>query len=218
MLEQLWTWIQHNADGLTAIANVLMLLIWLLYLELFFRQYRRARRPYLEIQHGQGSDMTSVCLLVNVGKELFDVKSVIVEVAGDGKRASFQVSDYRCISQEDEGVAQILRQGPLQPRGLIVIGRFEDLIRGRTTDPDGRRVALQLGIPSQDAESIEIRCVALHSGRLVGARRRFFVRDRENHRAIRPEGNYTRQLTSRWRRNQLERWLGEAVGDHARVR
>jgi hypothetical protein len=219
MPEQLWTWIQNNANALAAVANILMVLIWLAYLELFFRQYRRARRPYIEIQHGQGSEVSSVCLLVNMGKELFDVKSVIVEVTGNGKRASHQVSDYRRVSQEDQNVPQILRQGPLKSGELIVIGRFEDLVRGPSHLPQGQAAERDTDVRFHTTESVEVRCVALHaaSGRLIGASRRFCVQHRGKQPRIHPEGVYTRQLYAGRHRKQLKRWLSEAGGDDSYV-
>ncbi len=39
-------------DYLNPISNLAMVIIWVIYLQLFLIQYRRGSRPYLVIHHG----------------------------------------------------------------------------------------------------------------------------------------------------------------------
>lgn len=50
----IWDSLQQNADGLKVLGSALTVLIWFVYLQLFYRQYRRQQCPHFVIHHAQG--------------------------------------------------------------------------------------------------------------------------------------------------------------------
>lgn len=205
-----WDWVHENANVLAGIGNLLMVAIWVVYLQLFYRQYCRQQRPQLVIHHAQGQSPTASCLLVNMSKEPVHVQCIMAEIEAADGAWSLQVTDHERISIDNPNAKQLLRQGPLQSGDFLLLGSFEEILVGKPGSQ--QHVEHRRPVPLlEGVRSIELRAVAIHgpSNQPVGARRRFVVEQQDDRASIRPEQLNTEQLVKRRDRTQLNRWLTE---------
>jgi hypothetical protein len=212
MLHQPWRWMAQNADVVAALADLLIAVIWLAYLQLFLREYLGRHRPYLVIHHAQGETLDASCLLVNMSQEIVHVQCVMACVTTAEHEYTHQVTDYRRVSADDHQIENILRQGPLQPGEYLLLGCVQDIIMGRYMNSDGEMTAASLSLRIDQVLGFEIRAVALHgpSGRVAGARRRFTVEMDGEQPLIHPQTMLTEQFLSRRKRRQVLAWLHNA--------
>lgn len=190
-------------DYITPLSSAIMALVWIVYFQLFFLQYRRNNRPYLVIHHAQNENPDALCLLVNMGKETVHVQCVQIALfTRAGEEKTMTVSEYRRIQSDDSNVHQILRQGPLQPGGYLVLGSFKNIILGR------RSKEVDPNYLFEDIVDVEIRAAVIHgpSKYPVGVRRRFTLRH-EAGSAIFPRNIYSEQLVKRKDRHEVRRWV-----------
>lgn len=190
-------------DYLNPISNLAMVIIWVIYLQLFLIQYRRGSRPYLVIHHGQNESADSMCLLVNMGKEAVHVQCVQVVVqTRDDTESLLTVTRYERVSSDDNNLRQSLRQGPLESGDFLVLGSFRDILTGACGDDSE---------PGQGIDHIRaftIRAAVMHgpSSYPVGARRRFYL-EHNGKSCVFPEYIYTEQLTKRRSKREVSRWI-----------
>lgn len=204
-----WNWLQQNSTAITALGNLLFVLIWTFYLQLFYRQYCRQQRAELVIHHAQGVTPSAGCLLVNMSQEAVHVQCVLAQVETNQAVRTFQVTDYRRLSVDDSHPEQLLRQGPLRSGDYLWLGRFEDIMRGNGSHQEQNREGEESLLPVNEIQAIELRTVVIHgpSQYSVGARRRFFVQQQDGQTRVRPEGLHTEQLSSRRHRRRVRKWL-----------
>ena len=199
-------------DSVTAISSVVMALIWVVYLQVFLRQYLRQNRPFLVIHHAQGQDPEASCLLVNMSREPVHVQFVSVKVETEESSYTLQVTDYRRLTSEDRNVHEVLRQGPLQPGGYLVLGTFEDIILGRRSElekADSSANSEDTADSLREVRCLEIRVAVVHgpSNFHIGARRRFLVENEGGFTSIRATNIHTEQLSGYRSRHTVRRWV-----------
>lgn len=207
-------WLQQYATLLTSLGNLLLVLIWAIYLQMFYRQSQRHQKAELLIHRAQGSEFSASCLLVNMSKEVVHVQCVIVKIETSEKALVHQVTDYERISDDGSDSRQQLRQGPLQSGEYLLVGRFEDMLPGARKQRERDEEHSQLPPPLDEVEAVEVRVVAVHgpSDYLVGARRRFTVEHEDGQTRIHPERLLTEQLSARRHQPQIRRWLRDSLG------
>ncbi|NMT63147.1 hypothetical protein [Marinobacter orientalis] len=192
-------------DYIGPISSAVMVVIWIVYLQLFLLQYRRNSRPYLVIHHAQNENPDALCLLVNMGKETVHVQCVqVVLHTRAGEEKTLTVTEYRRVAADDSDVHQVLRQGPLQPGGYLVLGSFRNIILGRRSE-DGDTDSDYL---FEDIVAVQIRAAVVHgpSRYPVGVRRSFRL-EHEGGPQIFPRNIHSEQLTRRRDRHEVRRWL-----------
>ncbi|MEP1216422.1 MAG: hypothetical protein ABJM11_20460 [Marinobacter sp.] len=190
-------------DYVGSISSAVMALVWLVYFQLFFFQYQRNNRPYLVIHHAQNENPDALCLLVNMGKETVHVQCVqVVMQTRNEEEKTLPVTEYRRVGADDSNVHQVLRQGPLQPGGYLVLGSFRNIILGRRSEDSDSDYLFE------DVTSVEIRAAVVHgpSRHPVGVRRRFWLRH-EGESEIFPRNIHSQQLNRRRDRHEVRRWL-----------
>jgi hypothetical protein len=201
-----------NAGTVSAVSNILMAVIWIVYLQILFIQYRRTTRPFMLIHHAHENDIDALCLFVNMSKEAIHVQSVIANIHTEEGSISRQITDYNHIPQNDQEVQIRLRQGPIKPGSYLVLGSFKNIIM----DP----VLYAKGIDAENTErvlsktkSLEI-CVAVVHGQSthhIGARRQFFVEHQAGRFIIRAHNIHTEQLISFSKRKIVRNWIESRV-------
>lgn len=186
-----------------AVSSAIMALVWIVYFQLFFIQYKRNSRPYLVIHHAQNENPDALCLLVNMGKETVHVQCVqVVLFTRAGEEKTMTVTEYRRIQADDSNVHQVLRQGPLQPGGYLVLGSFRNIILGRRSEESDSDYLFE------DIVEMEIRAAVIHgpSKYPVGVRRSFTLRH-EGGPEIFPRNIHSEQLVRRADRHEVRHWL-----------
>lgn len=162
-------------EYISPISSAVMAVIWIVYFQLFLIQYQRNNRPYMVIHHAQNENPDALCLLVNMGKETIHVQCVqVVLQTRSGEERTLTVTEYRRVGADDSNVHQVLRQGPLQPGGYLVLGSFRNIILGRRSDDSDSDSDYLF----EDVTAVEIRAAVVHgpSRYAVGVRRRFWLR------------------------------------------
>ncbi|MFW5823697.1 MAG: hypothetical protein ACOCVV_01890 [Marinobacter sp.] len=191
-------------DYIGPVSSAVMAIVWIVYFQVFFIQYKRNSRPYLVIHHAQNENPDAVCLLVNMGKETVHVQCVqLVAYTRAGEERVMTVTEYRRVGADDQSIQQILRQGPLQPGGYLVLGSFRSIILGRRSEDDDAEYLLE------DITDIELRAAFIHgpSRSPVGVRRHFVLRHEAGGTRILPHNIHSEQLTRRKDRHQVRQWV-----------
>ena len=194
-------------DYIAPVSSAIMAIVWIVYFQLFFLQYKRNNRPYLVIHHAQNENPDALCLMVNMGKEHVHVQCVqAVLTTRANERKVMTVTDYRRVSSDDTNVQQVLRQGPLQPGGFLVLGSFRNIILGRRSEESDSDYLFE------DITNVEIRAAVIHgpSRHPVGVRRSFSLKH-EGGPAIFPRNIHSEQLTGRRDLREVRRWLEEQL-------
>lgn len=201
-------WIIQHAAFLSFIANALMLGVWVAYLHLFWRSYRRQLRATVVVSRGAGAGLDSLCLVSNMSAEPIFIEGMIVIAERDGERRGAAVTNLSDIIEDAAHVRRPAREGPLKPGEYVTVGTFRDLLG--LADPAA-------GDPPQ-TEALEIWIVADFSSEadLVFARRRFRIAARGERLVLRPDGLETRRITRAAERREVEEMLQqhleEAIG------
>lgn len=194
-------------EYLTPISSAVMALVWVIYFQIFFIQYKRNNRPYLVIHHAQNENPDAMCLLVNMGKEPVHVQCVqVVTVNESGAEKVMTVTEYRRVNADDQNIQRALRQGPLEPGGYLVLGSFRNIILGNKSEDDDAMHLLE------DVAEVELRAAVVHgpSKYPIGVRRRFLLKHLAGTR-IYPRNIYSEQLIRKRDRSVVRRWLEEEL-------
>jgi hypothetical protein len=189
-------------EFLAPVSTTVMAVIWVIYLQLFFVQYRRNSRPYLVFHHAQNDNPDALCLLVNMGELPVHVQTVqAVVYFKNGESITTTVTDFERINTEQHNVQQSLRQGPLLSGGYLVLGTFRNILCGDQDESEGNRRMDQI-------EGLELRVAVIHgpSRFPVGARRSFRIEHQPQPR-IQPANIHTEQLSRKRDQNTVREWI-----------
>lgn len=197
----MWNWIASNHQVISALANIVMLFVWIAYLQVFVSSYRRQKRSNILINRGAGSGLEARCLISNMSAEAIYIDSLIATVETTEGRWSCPVTELL------EGRSDLdlkTRQGPLQAGQFVDIGSFQSLIEPVLQTAMGLRGA----VASDTLENLvafEIKVIAVHGSEdlLAGAIRRFDVIRRQNRQLLRGHAVGTQQIRSRRERGRL---------------
>jgi hypothetical protein len=192
----------NYAPLISAVASTLMLVIWGVYLDVFWRSYRRRHRAKIIIGRGEGMGPESLCLISNMGAEPIHIEGVILAAEQGGQRWHTAIAG---ISLTGGGARpkKPSREGPLKSGDYIVLGTFRDLLEAV------KRPASPVGSGGPQPDVIEICLVADLSteSELVFTRRRFLIRSHTRGIVFRPEGLETRRIRRTRERREIERIL-----------
>lgn len=203
-----------NADWISTASDVLIVLIWSFYLQLFYRDAKRGNRPCMIIHHAHGHDAEGLCLFVNMSKDPIHVQCVVAYVSGPDEYAARYVTDYRRLTHDERDIGSRLREGPIQPGGYLVLGSFKHIILGAQSE-DGEHDDWE-GL--QRFEQLQL-CIAVTHGpseRHIGVRRTFAIEHNQGRVSIRAHSIYTEQLVTRSKRKTVRRWVEESLNPEHR--
>ena len=189
-------------EYIAPISSATMAIIWVIYLQLLFIQYRRNNRPYLIFHHAQHENPDALCLLVNMGERAIHIQSVQAAIKmKSGEECEMTVTEFQRVNVMEQNVQQKLRQGPLMNGGYLILGTFRDIMEN-TAKENGINVSLN------DIETLELRAAAIHapSKHPVGARREFML-THNGKACIFPKQIYTEQLVRRRHKRKVVKWI-----------
>lgn len=210
-------WLNEHSQTLSALANAGLLLVWAVYLQLFFREYRHQRRARVLLQQSAGINKDGECILVNMSSAPVDVACILLAVEADGRTAVHTLESLATRSQalqplkkKEEAKSSLpRRRGPVSPGSSTSLGTFKNLLayaRQATRD--------QLQNEDMNIDVMDIRVVFFHwtHDKPLAARRRFYIRRGGDLIRIAPETSRTHQLVSWRQRRQAERWYLSVFG------
>lgn len=190
-------------EYVSPVSSAIMALVWVIYFQIFFIQYKRNNRPYVVIHHAQNENPDDLCLLVNMGKEPVNIQCVqaIIQTHSDTEEI-LTVTRYDRFNEGDGDTEQGLRQGPVQPGGYLVLGSFRNIILGRRSDGN------ETGNALENVRSVELRAAMIRgpSKYPIGVRRRFYLRQ-DSRAHIYPQNIYSEQLVGRRDRKEVAGWI-----------
>lgn len=211
------SWLVEHASLAANIASLLMLLVWLFYTAIFYREFRRQRRPFLILHQGRGYDLDSTCLLVNLSKEPVHVSCVLMRLQMDRGLYTKRIRDFQQITPDSDlgsrDVQTLLKQGPLTSGGFLVLGTFRELLDAALEDASRTILGYTEGIGLNEfvgvLHEITFHAVVLHGAydRPVGAARSFAVTATDSEARIRPTAPLTRQMNSSAQMREVAAWM-----------
>jgi hypothetical protein len=195
-------WIGNHAAIISAVTSVGMLIVWVIYLDLFLRSYRLQRKPHLLIKQDGTYRLESHCLISNMSEYAVDVSAVLVDV---------EWGPYACTLQPMSGSIpedSASPMTPLQAGSYLQIGTFRDFLDRAT---EAFRTQGSADMPK--VASIEVRLVAFVGAQQIprGARRRFRVTFGDEVDYLEPIDVVPRQLVSSKHQRMARAWLEEAL-------
>lgn len=195
-------WLMEYAQPITAFATVGLLIVWIVYAQMFYQDYTRRLRPRIIVDQMSGPGTSASCTLANLSAECVYIECVLATVFVDDVEHTAVIREQGAISSSEQPSLQIvsqMRQGPLGRGQLIVIGAIEDLVRdaaGQGGDEEAKSVRY-----------LDIRVVATMSSEdnPVGAWKRFEISESgKRARALRLG---TQQMHSRAKKREVLGWI-----------
>lgn len=190
-----------TANTILVICNVLMVLIWMAYLQLFLRDSKRRNRPFMLIHHAQSNDPKSLCMFVNMSKEPIHIQCVMINLYVLDECYSIYLTDSLQPSGQyrDGG----LHEGPIAPGEYMVLGAFEDILLRHLHQSGVSLTSLA------DIDAFEVCVAAVHGPTEynIGVRRRFMVETAKGETVIRAYSIHTEQLVTRKKRSEVAGWI-----------
>lgn len=215
-----FAWISSNAEMISALTSILMLFVWGTYLQLTYAAFTRQRRPRLILHHAQGTKLESSCLLINMSQEPIHVVCIMVLGTLGKESVLRQVTDYRHVALSEQAPSQwqgIIKQGPMQPGGYMLLGTFSTLIGHLAEEFEAEGLpkrTLRKGDGTPVVETLEVRVIAMYGpeDRPIGAYRRFSLELMNGQVLVTPMMPFTKQLANRFERRLASRWLNDCLG------
>ncbi len=187
------------APLVSAASSLLMLVVWGVYLDVFWRSYRRQHRAKIVIGHGEGMGLDSLCLVSNMSAEPIHIEGVIIAAERDGQRWAKAITSISDINGAT-GPRKPAREGPLKSGDYIVLGTFRELVELATA-------AEEAGCPPLHTIAVWVVADLSTETELVFARRRFLIRRHAHGTVFRPEELETRRISRARERHEVEEIL-----------
>lgn len=207
MLEWLTKW----SDVVNAVINLGMLIVWITYLQVFWRNYRRQTRPQIIITRAVGSNLNAACFIGNMSAQSIYVESVIAYVRSAGEEEAAAITDiiFKDGSTEVTDQRHKTHQGPLLSGQYMSIGTFQDMM-----EQAARSYKEREDTGSEAELEIELLVIADYASDplFIAARRTFSVVRSSSSSEVTPKDVRTIQVTDRRSRRQLPRVLAEFNG------
>ncbi|WP_332719263.1 hypothetical protein [Pelagibacterium mangrovi] len=201
-------WFAANSEMLNLVANWAMVIIWIAYLQIFLRSFRRQTLPKIVINRAAGSSLRASCFVSNMSSDAIYIESVIVKIVNSTETIMCRITDFDAFDEHDENADPKLRtyQGPLPPSQYTSLGKFDDLVAmvARRKEIDHERLK-----SAGDAITIQITIIADYASEdlLIGAKRSFRAEWQHDHWRLAEESPETEQIRSRAERKRISQML-----------
>ncbi len=196
-------WIGSNSELVNTIISSILMVVWIVYLNLFLHSLRRAKRPMLMISRGAGSGPEARMFLSNMGAEPIYITALIADVEYDGERASVTITENDEIAADSlSDPSEATNEGPLDSGDFQDAGSFGGMMKRITMhaekDIDPERI---------DRVTLTVVAATGHSAALSAGKKTYRVLKREGETVFHPEHLSTIQLRSRLARRRIRKRL-----------
>lgn len=196
-------WIGGNSELLNTIISAILMVVWIVYLNLFLQSLRRTKRPMLMISRGAGSGPEARMFLSNMGAEPIYVTALIADIEYGDERASVTITENDEIAADNlSDPSEATNEGPLGSGDFQDAGSFGGMMKrismhaAEDIDPD--RI---------DRVTLTIVAATGHSAALSAGRKTYRILRREGGTVFHPEHLSTIQLRSRLARRRIRNRL-----------
>lgn len=210
-------WINENANGISAIASILTLGVWVFYAQLLYNGYIRQRRPRIILNRGAGEGLNAMCLISNMSSEAVYVQYLVAVLHIGEQSFSLELTEYKKSSCDDEyhDNYYATHQGPLLSGGYLHAHSFNDIL---TQIRDHWHLEQQQLEDPETPVALEIKVIAIYGSEdsPIGATRCFKINMNGSlAQQLIPESMDTVRLNSRRQRQQVKRWIEEIEQEKA---
>lgn len=189
-------WLAKYSDTISALTGLGMLMVWVIYLQVFVSSYRRQLRATLLITRGPGSGVEARCFLSNMSSGPVYIASVQVQIETAGGVTIRPVTDaFDPRTKKAAVIRERTRQGPLGEGETRDIGSFQELIEDASCNSSA----------TQHLRSVVIEVVGLYGSEdlPVGASRCFVVFEDNEELYVQGKNLQTEQIRKRRDRRKL---------------
>ncbi len=200
----MWSWVQENAQIISALAAWATLGVWALYLQLLYSSYRLSRRAKVLIKRGAGDTIDAKCIVANMGAEPIYIEAIRITLARGDSSHTCALSNHEVAMTPENDPRPQWMQGPLSSSEMIDIGKFRSLIdycidrAPQFTGPDAESIL--------DGADVTILVVATMASETypVAAQRGFRIGAKANRLLLHPRMLRTEQIRSKRARREIE--------------
>jgi hypothetical protein len=218
-------WITANLNLISTLSNMAMLLVWVFYARLFYKNFSRQRNPLIFIHRTFGESLNPDCLVVNLSSDTIHILCVMMTLHTKEGAFTTRITEYSRLAPNEAGrreqpnhrqLMEIYKQGPLPSGHFLNLDTFRTMILTVKTDAvdghfgkEGRSPSL--GELVESTSKMDIRVVALygHFEKPVAARRTFRLNHTPQGLEVLPTMLLTKQYHSYWQRRIAQRWLAK---------
>lgn len=209
-------WLFQHTDFINTLANIGVLLVWLVYAQLLYRNYSRQRQAKIIINQVQGYDLDSMCMISNMSQEAIYLECLIAEIVHEEGTLLFNIADHKRDpeKQSRDKLSTITLQGPLQSSGHVIVGKFRDILNrtlGESLTDHNLKENGEFERVLAGVRSLEIRAIADYGpeDNPICARKRFILEKADpGKELLYPENFSTEQAYNfRSRRMVRKQWL-----------
>ncbi len=198
-------WIASNSPTIDTVISAILMVVWIVYLNLFLYDIRRTKRPMIFISRSAGTDERARLFISNMGAEPIYVTALIADVRCGGRRISATITENDEIGEDQiTNPSAATNEGPLGSGDYMDAGSFKALmtrIRIRMTDPiDPAKV---------DRLTLTVVATSGHSGNLAAGRKTYRILRRDDKTIFHPEHLSTQQLHNWLQRRRIRRRLNQ---------
>ncbi|WIJ24275.1 hypothetical protein [Devosia sp. RR2S18] len=205
-------WLVDNRELLSLLANLGMLVVWITYLQVFISSYRRQNKPKILINLGGGRELDARCLVSNMSADPIYVQSIIAKLHTADREIACPVTELDGVEdwEEPSDLRLWSRQGPLGAGNVRDMGSlrsiFDHVLRRKSPNEDPSAV-------QQELISFELQVAAVYGSEdlLVGAKRQFKVRSKDDQVCVQPLTVDAKQIRSRRERKEISRLLEQEL-------
>ncbi len=205
-------WLAENNAALNVILNAAMLVVWLIYLQVFLGTYLLARKPRLIVNRAGGNDLDAVILVSNMSQEPVYVQNLYCTVHTSDGSFSATITDREVIQKHGKDQPNgVTNHGPLSRGQFMSVGTFGKLLEITAEKADaGPRDLADL---ERSIRSIEIMAVAAFGGDdlEIAAIREYRLGTEAKPWLVIPVGPETRQVSSRRERKQIRAMIEDEL-------
>jgi len=177
-------WIGEHYQLLSLLLSLVMIIVWIAYLQVYIGSFQRQKRFKILINRGYGRSLRSSCLVSNMSAESIYVQSMVATLESDTEHWECPLTDLASLeaqgSASHAGPGLPTRQGPLAAGSVRNMGSFRSLIDHVLENNTTNAIEPSWEV-YETLKTLEIKVLAVYASEdlLVGAKRTFdFARDR----------------------------------------
>ncbi|MGE7371074.1 hypothetical protein ACQKKX_18715 [Neorhizobium sp. NPDC001467] len=196
--------LMENPALVSSFASVATLIVWVTYLQLFYRTYRHQLVPKVMIARAGGQSLSAQCMLTNLSPEFVYIQAIIVRLRIGDETVECSLSDREAGLREGVDPRSEFLQGPLASGEYLRLRSFEDMARGSLRE---NGMEERIG----DLDELAVTAVGTYTwnNQTMAAERVYQVRRRDGRSDLVAEGLMARQIRSRRELKRLVRFLEE---------
>lgn len=192
-------WISANSNALSAVSSAIMTLVWIVYLQMFFQQMRRNRRPVILISRSAGRGHDARLFVSNMGAEPIYISNLVADIETQDATAEAVITDNDDVRGDERAdPSEATNEGPLGSGEYFDAGSYGDLMsriaahsKPKVNKEDVTRMTLTVAASTG------------YSTEIAGARRTFTLVRENGEIVFHPESLHTIQLRGPIARRRL---------------